>query len=331
VSAACLLLPASFPIGNGVVLSEAADDVPPPAAPGASDASAEGGKSVKKKKKRRKKKKKKKRKKDEDDVPSVSVTRYEYCHACVATVEEFHHAVEEFAHSREFRRQKGDEIDGTKIARELCNGTRFQHYTDQMKHGCMKLQQDHWNLVIGGMAGHRSAGSRSPILEHKRRACVETEACIGHMAEKITKRVLKEKTPCNACKAIVTDIDDLLFREKAPVPRRVRMAELLNGICGDVAIRHDDSAYLEEMCDDLIDKMIGDTLEEEQSILVRSIKLRKSLEGGGLKLSISLQEKVCAELAGYCTAEDAKPDEPKSDSDAEEENEEEEEEERKDL
>jgi len=89
------------------------------------------------------------------------------------------------------------------------------------------------------------------------------------------------------------------------------MATLLEDVCGDIAIRHDDSGYLEELCDDLIDAMIGETLEEEHSILVRSIKLRKSLEGGGLKLTLSLQEKVCEELAGYCQKGEAKPEEEK--------------------
>ena len=162
-------------------------------------------------------------------------------------------------------------------------------------------------MAVGGMRGERSRGERNSVLEHKRRACVETEACIGHMAEKIKMNVLPEKTPCNACKAVVGDIDWLLFREKQKVPRRVRLASLLDDICGDIAIRHDDSSYLEELCDDLIDGMIGDTLEEEHSILVRSIKLRKSLEGGGLKLTLSLQEKVCEELNGYCKKGEGKP------------------------
>ena len=101
------------------------------------------------------------------------------------------------------------------------------------------------------MRGERSRGERNRVLEHKRKACVETEACIGHMADKLNRNVLPEKTPCNACKAVVHDIDWLLFREKEPVPRRKRLAMLLEDICGDIAIRHDDSNYLEELCDDL--------------------------------------------------------------------------------
>jgi hypothetical protein len=256
--------------------------------------------------KKRKKKKKKKKKKDE--VPEVSVSRYEYCHSCIAVVEQFHKAVEDIANSREFKRDvKNNEINGTEIAANLCDGEYFEHYTDQMRYGCYKLLQEHWNVVIGGMRGERARGERNRVLEHKRRACVETEACIGHMADKIKMNVLPEKSRCNACKAVVGDIDWLLFREKQKVPRRVRLAGLLEDICQDIAIRHDDSSYLEELCDDLIDGMIGETLEEEYSILVRSIKLRKSLEGGGLKLSLSLQEKVCEELGGYCEKGAATP------------------------
>jgi len=231
-------------------------------------------------------------------------------HSCVTVVEQFHKAVEDVADSKEFRRDvKNNEINGTKIAQTLCDGEYFEHYTPQMRYGCYKLLQEHWNVVIGGMRGERSRGERNRVLEHKRIACVETEACIGHMADKIKRNVLPEKTPCNACKAVIGDIDWLLFREKEPVPRRVRMAALLEDVCSDIAIRHDDSSYLEELCDDLIEAMIGETLEEEHSILVRSIKLRKSLEGGGLKLTLSLQEKVCEELAGYCKSGEAKPEE----------------------
>jgi hypothetical protein len=258
---------------------------------------------------KKRKKKKRKKKKKADELPEVSVSRYEYCHSCIAVVEQFHKAVEDIANSKAFKRDvQNNEINGTEIAAGLCDGEYFEHYTDQMRYGCYKLLQEHWNVVIGGMRGERARGERNRVLEHKRRACVETEACIGHMADKIKMNVLPEKTRCNACKAVVGDIDWLLFREKQKVPRRVRLAGLLEDICQDIAIRHDDSNYLEELCDDLIDGMIGETLEEEYSILVRSIKLRKSLEGGGLKLSLSLQEKVCEELGGYCEKGAATPE-----------------------
>ena len=258
----------------------------------------------------KKRKKKKMKKKKEPKIPEVSLSRYEYCHSCIAVVEQFHKAVEDIAESPEFKRDvKNNEINGTEIASNLCDGDYFKHYTDEMRYGCYKLVGEHWNQVIGGMRGERNRGERNRVLEHKRMACVETEACIGHMADKIKRNVIPQKTRCNACKAVVHDIDWLLFREKEPVPRRKRLAALLDQVCGDIAIRHDDSSYLEELCDDLIDAMIGDTLEEEHSILVRSIKLRKSLEGGGLKLTLSLQEKVCEELGGYCKAGEAKPDE----------------------
>ena len=259
-----------------------------------------------------KKRKKKKKVRTVPDIPEVSLSRYEYCHSCISVVEQFHKAVEDIADTREFKRNLQDNsINGTEIANGLCDGKYFEHYTDEMRYGCYKLLQEHWNVVIGGMRGERSRGERNRVLEHKRKACVETEACIGHMADKINRNVLPQKTPCNACKAVVHDIDWLLFREKEPVPRRKRLAMLLEDICGDIAIRHDDSNYLEELCDDLVDAMIGETLEEEHSILVRSIKLRKSLEGGGLKLTLSLQEKVCEELAGYCKSGEAKPEDEK--------------------
>ena len=72
--------------------------------------------------------------------------------------------------------------------------------------------------------------------------------------------------------------------------------------------------------------MIGESLSEENSILVRAIKLRKSLETSGLKLTQTLQKKVCSELQGYCTdEEDPESEEGGDDEDGSQENEEEEE------
>ena len=58
---------------------------------------------------------------------------------------------------------KNNEINGTEIAANLCDGEYFEHYTDQMRYGCYKLLQEHWNVVIGGM---RLGGVRT------RHACV---------------------------------------------------------------------------------------------------------------------------------------------------------------
>ena len=183
-----------------------------------------------------------------------------------------------------------------------------------MKWGCMKLLQDHYEAIIGGFRGTRNAGERNIVLEHKRKGCVETKACIGHMADKLVSNQLPKKTKCEACKAVTTDIDNLLIREKNPVPRRARLSDMLLDVCGDISIRHDDPAYLETLCDDLIDDMIGESLSEENSVLVRAIKLRKSLETSGLKLTKTLQSKVCSELQGYCDeSEFADDDSPSTD------------------
>ena len=55
--------------------------------------------------------------------------------------------------------------------------------------------------------------------------------------------------------------------------------------------------------------MRGESLSEENSVLVRAIKLRKSLETSGLKLTKTLQNKVCSELQGYCEEADFPDDE----------------------
>ena len=115
---------------------------------------------------------------------------------------------------------------------------------------------------------------------------------------------------------VTTDIDNLLIREKNPVPRRARLSDMLLDVCGDISIRHDDPAYLETLCDDLIDDMIGESLSEENSVLVRAIKLRKSLETSGLKLTKTLQSKVCSELQGYCDESEFADDDTPSTNDS---------------
>merc|ERR1711871_1899403 len=255
------------------------------------------------------KKRRKKKKKKQKEI-KVEITQWDYCHACITVVEQFNRAVEDYAASREFRMSEEKSINGNKIADDLCNGTYYEHYSDKMKWGCMKLLQDHYEAIIGGFRGTRNAGERNIVLEHKRKGCVETKACIGHMADKLVSNQLPKKTKCEACKAVATDIDNLLVREKDPVPRKARLSDLLLDVCGDISIRHDDPAYLETLCDDLI----GESLSEENSILVRAIKLRKSLETSGLKLTKTLQSKVCSELQGYCDeSEFADDDSPSTD------------------
>ena len=259
------------------------------------------------------KKRRKKKKKKQKEI-KVEITQWDYCHACITVVEQFNRAVEDYAASREFRMSEEKSINGNKIADDLCNGTYYEHYSDKMKWGCMKLLQDHYEAIIGGFRGTRNAGERNVVLEHKRKGCVETKACIGHMADKLVSNQLPKKTKCEACKAVTTDIDNLLIREKNPVPRRARLSDMLLDVCGDISIRHDDPAYLETLCDDLIDDMIGESLSEENSVLVRAIKLRKSLETSGLKLTKTLQSKVCSELQGYCDeSEFADDDSPSTD------------------
>merc|ERR1711871_65004 len=249
------------------------------------------------------KKRRKKKKKKQKEI-KVEITQWDYCHACITVVEQFNRAVEDYAASREFRMSEEKSINGNKIADDLCNGTYYEHYSDKIKYGCFKLLQDNYEAIIGGFRGTRNAGERNIVLEHKRKGCVETKACIGHMADKLVSNQLPKKTKCEACKAVTTDIDNLLIREKNPVPRKARLSDLLLDVCGDISIRHDDPAYLETLCDDLIDDMIGESLSEENSILVRAIKLRKSLETSGLKLTQTLQKKVCSELQGYCSEEE---------------------------
>ena len=106
-----------------------------------------------------KKRKKKKKKKKKKEVQSVEITQWDYCHACITVVEQFNRAVEDYAASREFRMSEDKNINGNKIADDLCNGTYYENYSDKMKWGCMKLLQDHYEAIIGGL----TSGSTSAL------------------------------------------------------------------------------------------------------------------------------------------------------------------------
>ena len=105
------------------------------------------------------KKRRKKKKKKQKEI-KVEITQWDYCHACITVVEQFNRAVEDYAASREFRMSEEKSINGNKIADDLCNGTYYEHYSDKMKWGCMKLLQDHYEAIIGGFRGTRNAGER---------------------------------------------------------------------------------------------------------------------------------------------------------------------------
>ena len=106
------------------------------------------------------KKRKRRRRKKKKEVQSVEITQWDYCHACITVVEQFNRAVEDTA-SREFRMSEDKNINGNKIADDLCNGTYYENYSDKMKWGCMKLLQDHYEAIIGGFRGTRNAGERN--------------------------------------------------------------------------------------------------------------------------------------------------------------------------
>eukprot|EP00947_MAST-08B_sp_MAST-8B-sp1_P006437 g6437.t1 len=266
--------------------------------------------------KKSKKKRKKGRKTSNTKQPkSVSVTKFELCHACVATLEQYQKSIEaevtaqqragQRAYSRDrtgtVPRTDSLKIDGNKIANELCFSERFEPYSDAMRHGCMKLMQDHFKEVIGGMEGDQLVGVRSYLLDHKKKACTASGACTGKMADWVTQTRLETRDACSACKLVVEDLDQLLFREREPIPSKKRLAALIENLCEDLNLRHEDPAFLEEHCVDLVDDLQGDAMREEDSALVRNIKLRKRIESAGMKLSASLANKVCEELQGYCS------------------------------
>ena len=167
--------------------------------------------------------------------------------------------------------------------------------------------QENFMEMVAGLKGDHALGSRQRVLPHKKKACGSKEtsgtgACKGHMAVWLAATGVKDRTECEACRLIIGDVDALLFRERSKVPTKQRLGQLLEPLCQDLAMRHENPAFLEEHCDDLLDELQGDAMREEDSVLVGNIKLRKRLETAGLTPSNTLAEKVCTELKGYCKA-----------------------------
>ena len=66
----------------------------------------------------------------------------------------------------------------------------------------------------------------------------------------------------------------------------------MEDLCLDLPARHKDPAWLEEVCDEMMDEL--------EDHVVGTLNLRRRLEKSGLKLTQNMPEKICGELTEYC-------------------------------
>ena len=64
---------------------------------------------------------------------------------------------------------------------------------------------------------------------------------------------LPPKTRCQACKAIVADVERQVALYNKP--KRADVADVVERLCDDVSLRHEYPAFLQEVCQDLVDEL----------------------------------------------------------------------------
>ena len=245
------------------------------------------------KKKRRGKKIKNKRAAKKIEV---SISSGDMCVGCMSFVEDYHKELArkiDWAHKHANSPEEAT-LDGAQIAREICNGDRFSHYKENIRWACTKLVNENWAEVVKPMAGKVSPSTvheRRAVLEKKRTMCLheKVKAC-KEKDFKLSRAEIK-KSPCEACKAVVEDIEFVLHREKQTTSNK-RLTEATDSLCSDIGMRHEATSYLEEVCDDILDDVQAD--------VVTQIRLMEGLKRSGFNPSDSLSTKVCTEITSYC-------------------------------
>ncbi len=165
-------------------------------------------------------------------------------------------------------------------------------------------------------------------------ACVQVQACTD--TSKYLWNEPSSRTRCDACKAIVRDIEmeiDLLEK-----PGRADVGKIVEGICELIPLRHSKPALLEEVCQDMLDEaqvcfaiicvlfsnvpvapqlprrrarltvgcgcccvmLQGDKLADSEGTIVGLIMLRRRIINAGLAPSDVLEDRVCGELTSMC-------------------------------
>jgi hypothetical protein len=245
---------------------------------------------------RKKKHKKSKRGKPaKQENITVTITTGELCLGCMTLIEDFNKEVidrMEWAHKHAGKKAEAT-LDGGKIGREICGGERFGHYKESVQYACRKLVADNWKQIIKPMAGtisNRAVNQKRKVLESKKTMCThpEVKACTVNDFEKSSKVIKNE--PCEACIAVVDDIEFLLLRERTI--KKERLSLVMDSLCPDIGMRHESTSYLEEVCEDILDDVKSD--------VVTQIQLHSSLTNSGFKPTHSLGAKVCREITSYC-------------------------------
>ena len=181
---------------------------------------------------------------------------------------------------RRNRNKQQGPVDGNAIARDMCEGPLFSKYHEWARYGCLKLVSEQLAVTLGPLDGTRQVGERINLLQHKQKvsrlvrwspkylgfcvflvtvvparwcvqACVQAGACED--TSPLLFNPLPPKTRCQACKAIVADVERQVALYNKP--KRADVADVVERLCDDVSLRHEYPAFLQEVCQDLVDEL----------------------------------------------------------------------------
>jgi hypothetical protein len=231
-----------------------------------------------------------------EETKKVMITPQEFCDGCMMAMEEFHRTVDGNAAKKKFNADGA--IDGYATAQATCDGEAFgAGIKKNLQYGCMRTFDKHrLEQALGGMGGLLMMGQKTFVLEKKREVCVEKlGACDAKALVDPYAPFEGSENACEACRAVVRDIETLMAREEKIT--RKRLAPMMERVCADLVYRHARPVFLEAVCEELMD-------EFEPSI-ISIISMRAQLTAnyaslGSIKLSETLDEKVCGELAKMC-------------------------------
>lgn len=161
--------------------------------------------------------------------------------------------------------------------------------------GCLKITQEHLASTLGRLDGQHTEANWTEIREITREACVEIDACKEGAPLLSERYQIDEADDCASCKAIVADIQHITMRLRDETKKdRKKFAGIIDGLCYEVGLRHQEHVdYLTDFCDEMIEDIGARTL-------AGTIQLRNRLSKGGMQVSGSLEDKVCAGLSDYC-------------------------------
>jgi hypothetical protein len=246
----------------------------------------------------------------------VNLNQEDMCDACMITIEAYAEQLRKAALNRSYLlNDKEANIDGNRVARELCEGLAVTHQ-EYVYFGCSKLFSEHRKEIFVPFNNQvkQSDISDSFVRKHKFEACRKVGSCPleldygdynykGSNCEKCTTLAVYANLFTRRFKQSSDDIDNKGGGGGGGGATGLasQYTVLLDDFCKSLPLRFHKSSKLETLCEDIMDEHQA----KWASLLASKRQIRK--DRGGLEPSESLSAKLCgATGTKMCKASDVK-------------------------